>query len=91
MTNPTNVKARPTSMPTNKIFAATGGSGAGAALATIVLYFVDPQSKMPQTVTGAIAALITLVATFVAGYFMPPGEREDVITTGGHTVSARVS
>jgi hypothetical protein len=76
-----NPNAQPTSVPTNKTLAATGGSAVGAALATILLYLIDPESKLPQPVQVAVTTLMTAAITFIAGYFTPPGAREAVVQT----------
>ena len=90
MPEPANPNAQPTNTPTNKTVAATGGSVVGGALATIVLYLVDPQNTIPQPVQGAITTLAVAIVTFIAGYLTPPGSSEGVIrTVEGRVMSAR--
>ena len=87
---PANPNALPTNAPTNKTLAATGGSAVGAAMATIILYFIDPNSQIPQPVQVAVTTLLTAVVTFIAGYMAPPGATEGVIRTAeGQVVAAR--
>jgi len=77
MTTPPAVT--PTSAPTNKAVAATGGSAVGAAVSTILLYLLDPDGHLPQEVKVAITTLVTAVVTLAAAYFTPPGASEAVI------------
>ena len=66
--------------PTNKAIAATGGSAFGAALATLLLYALDPAGdKLPPSVAGAVTTIVTALVTLAAAYFTPPGASEVVI------------
>jgi len=90
MPDPANPNAQPTNAPTNKTLAATGGSAVGSAIATIVLYLIDPNNKIPQPVQVAVTTLTAAIVTFVAGYFTPPGATEGVVRTAeGKVMTAR--
>jgi hypothetical protein len=90
MPQPANPNAQPTNLPTNKTVAATGGSAVGAAVATILLYLIDPKSELPQAVQVAVTTLMTAIVTFIAGYWTPPGATEGVIRTAeGQVVMGR--
>lgn len=78
-TNPPAVTPTPTSAPTNKAVAATGGSAIGAAVSTIVLYLLDPNGHLPQEVKVAITTLVTAIITLAAAYYTPPGASEAVV------------
>lgn len=70
------------SAPTNKAVAATGGSAFGAALATIVIYFLELASIVPpDSVKAAISTILTALVTLGAAYFTPPGAGEVVVMT----------
>lgn len=91
MPEPANLKAQPTSVPTNKTFAAAGGSALGAAIATILLYLIEQYwGKLPETVSGAATILISVTVTFIAGFFVPHGANEGIMKDeNGNVVSAR--
>jgi len=81
----------PTAAPTNKSVAATGGSAFGAAVATIILYFLRDY-ELPEDVKTAIITIITAVVTAAAAYFTPPGTNEAVLVTSeGGMKMARVT
>ena len=91
MADPANPNAQPTTTPSNKTLAATGGSAVGAAVATIALFLIDPKgTKLPPTVSGSVTVLTTAFVTFIAGYFTPPGAGEGIVkSASGQAVSAR--
>lgn len=81
--------ATPTSAPQRKVLAATGGAAVATAVATLVLWGLDPASTLPPGVREAISTLVVAVFTFLAGYFTPPGAAETAVRTeDGRTVSA---
>ncbi|KAB0677580.1 hypothetical protein [Aureimonas leprariae] len=84
-----NNVATPSKAPTNKAIAATGGSAVGAAIATVILYLLDPNNQLPGAVTTAITTLVTAVVTLAAAYFTPPGSNEAIIMTQDGPKSAR--
>ncbi|MEL7115934.1 MAG: hypothetical protein AAGP08_10135 [Pseudomonadota bacterium] len=59
--------------PTTKV----AGASIAAAIVQILawLYQNASQEPLPMEVTGAL----TVIATFVAGYLVPPGSREQVV------------
>ena len=75
--------------PTNKAVAATGGSAMGAAISTLLLYGIELNPPLPDTVSGAISTLVTAAVTLAAAYFTPPGTNETVILTPDGPRSAR--
>jgi hypothetical protein len=83
----------PSSAPTNKAVAATGASAFGAAVAILVLYFLDKDNHLPAEVRGAITTIVTAILTACAAYFVPPGSGEAVVVrpngkvTTGRTVA----
>lgn len=81
----------PSSAPTNKSVAATGGSAFGAAVATIILYFLRGY-ELPPEVQAAITTIVTAIVTAAAAYFTPPGTNEAVmVAADGSTRMARVA
>lgn len=80
----------PSSAPTVKSVAATGGSLVGGAIAILVLYLTGWDKIPDPKVSGAIATLITAVVTFLGAYVVPPGAGEGVIVADGKTRTARV-
>lgn len=80
----------PSSAPTTKSIAATGGSVVGGAITVLILYWTG-WDKLDPKVSGAIATLITALVTFLAAYVIPPGAGEGVIVTAqGKTRTARI-
>lgn len=80
---------QPSAAPTNKAVAATGASGLGSMLATIILFY-GGGSGLPDNVQAALTGLITAIVTLAAAYFVTPGSGEAVTrTTQGRTVTAR--
>lgn len=72
----------PSSAPTNKAVAATGGSAFGAAVATILIYLLQLASiTPPDAVKAAITTIITALVTLGAAYYTPPGVSEAVVRT----------
>lgn len=72
--------AQVSAAPTNKALAATGGSGLGAAIATIVIHIIRSQfGPIPDDVTAAIAVLVTAIVTGLAAYFTPPGPSDGIV------------
>jgi hypothetical protein len=62
----------------NKVWAATGGSAIGGAVATLVVWYLDTNrilsaDALPTTVTSAISTLISTLAAFGSGYYVRPG------------------
>ncbi len=82
---------KPTKVPTNKTLAATGGSAVGGAIAIITVYVIEQHwGKLPQTVVGAITALISAIVTLIAGWLMPHGANEVIMKdASGKMVSGR--
>lgn len=76
-------------MPTNKAVAATGGSAVGAAISTLLVYGIELNHALPDTVSGAITTLVTAAVTLAAAYFTPPGTNETIILTPEGPRSAR--
>lgn len=84
-----------TGVPKNKVVAATGGAAVGSSIAIIVTWFVESgfahlQIQVPQTVLEAITVLVTTIATFAAGYMVPPGANEGSIVTQDGSVKSAV-
>jgi hypothetical protein len=75
---------RPTYKPSRKTTAATLGSAAAA----LVLYVANTLAHKngAPAVSGEMAGLVTVAATFAASWLIPPGAREAIIETarGGH-------
>ena len=77
----------------NKVWAATGGSAIGGAVATLVVWYLDTNriltlDALPTTVTSAISTLISTLAAFGSGYYVRPGANEvAVLDTSGRPVS----
>jgi putative exporter of polyketide antibiotics len=72
----------------NKAVAATGSSAFGAALSTIVLYFVELSAILPpESVKAAITTILTALATLGAAYFTPLGSGETVVRTTDEAVN----
>jgi hypothetical protein len=92
MSNENNppVVARQSYVPTNKAVAATGGSAIGAAIATLIVYWIDPTNTLPGTISGAITTLVTATVTLVAAWVTPPGANEAVVNTADGPRSARI-
>jgi hypothetical protein len=90
---PANMNAEQTSFPTNKTFAATGGSVVGSAIATIVLYVLQSYmtTPLPQTVEGAITIVVTALFTFAAGWFTPHGAKEAIMQSSTDRLSRHAS
>lgn len=87
----TPVQPTPTSAPTNKTVAATGASAFGAAIATLILFFLDKEKNLPPEVSGAITTIVTAVLTALAAYFVPPGAGEVVVRgADGKPKTARI-
>lgn len=59
--------------PAQKVLAGS----VGAAVATVLVYFIEALvgAPLPETVVGAIH----VITVFAFGYFMPPAERDDII------------
>ena len=75
--------------PTNKAVAATGASGLGSMLATIILFY-GGGTGLPDNVQTALTGLITAAVTLATAYFVPPGSGEGVRRTAeGKTVTIR--
>ncbi len=80
---PAPANPQQTNVPTNKTLAATGGSVVGAALATIIIYVIEPHSgKLPEAVSGAITVLMSATVTFIAGWLTPHGANEVILKDG---------
>ena len=87
-----NEAAEPTNVPSQKTLAATGGSAVGSALATILLYWLDPSSQLPPEVRTAVTVLISAAFTFLAGYITPPSSKEAVVkSASGKVMLGRVA
>jgi len=56
-------------------------SGVAGALTTVVIFVLDTYIMPSKPITAEIAAAITTVMTFAAGYLTPPAENDRVITT----------
>ncbi len=63
-----------TLMPTRKV---TGGALAGAV--TTILIAVLSRSDI--SISNEVAVAITTLVTFLASYFIPPAERDQVVAT----------
>jgi hypothetical protein len=77
---------RKTYKPSRKTVAATVGS----AVAALALYAANTfaQKSGSPAVPAEMASLVTVVATFAAGWFIPPGAREAIIETErGHRMA----
>lgn len=73
------IEHRPTFRPSRKTLAATIGS----AISAIALYYGN--SGPTHVVSPEIAGMLTVAATFVVGWIVPPGARERIIETArGH-------
>jgi hypothetical protein len=78
----------------NKVWAATGGSAIGRAVATLVVWYLDSNhilspDALPTTVTSAISTLISTLAAIGSGYYVRPGREEVAVMDGsGRPVSA---
>ena len=68
----------PTSAPVQKVIGATAGTGVGGALAVILIWAVSSFGHVvfPDFVALAITLLVSTIATFVAGYLVPPKSSE---------------
>lgn len=85
-----NQQIVPTKAPTRKTVAATGGSLFGAAVATVVLYALDPSGKMfPPEIRAAITTIVTALVTLAAAYYVPAASDEAVLVAGGKTLIGR--
>jgi hypothetical protein len=69
------IEHRKTLAPSRKTLAATVGS----AIAAVALYFAN--SNGTHAVPPEMASLVTVAATFAAGWLIPPGAREALIET----------
>ena len=79
---------RTTYRPARKTMAATLGS----AIAALALYVANSfaHKNGSPAVPAEMASVVTVVATFAAGWLIPPGAREALIATGrGGVRSAR--
>jgi hypothetical protein len=80
----------PTNVPTNKVLAATAGSGAGTAIGTIVCWLLRQNHvDLPPPVETAIATLFTASLTFAAAWLTPPGDTESITPGPVGPVSGR--
>jgi len=85
-----NQQIVPTRAPTRKAVAATSGSVLGAAVATLVLYALDPGgTALPPQIRAAVTTLVTAVVTMAAAYFVPAGSDEAVTVVNGKTLTGR--
>jgi hypothetical protein len=64
----------PSAAPQPKVIAGAGGAGIGSALAFILpwLVKVTTGAEMPIEVALAFGSILSIIGSFVAGYFTPP-------------------
>ena len=64
----------PSAAPQPKVIAGAGGAGIGSALAFILpwLVKVTTGTEMPVEVALAFGSILSIIGSFVAGYFTPP-------------------
>lgn len=80
MVSPANPDARPTSAPTTKTLAATGGSAVGGAIAVVVLHVISRfTGVLDKDLSDAITVIIGAAVTFLAGYYVPHGSGEGIV------------
>lgn len=92
ITNSAQVGAQPTNAPTNKVWAATGGSAIGTPLGTVLVYFLEQVAgPMPDNVKTALVAVFATVATLALGWVVPPGKCETVVQTQDGAKTARIA
>ena len=63
-----------TGRPANKVV----GGGLGAAVATILVWYLDDAGIVKDLPT-VVEAAIVLVVTFAVGYFVPPGKADTTV------------
>lgn len=71
-----------TNIPASKVQASTTAAGIAAALMTVFLWGAGetwPAHPIPVVVQGALLVLVTAACTYLAGYFTPPAERDQVV------------
>jgi hypothetical protein len=68
----------PTAAPVQKVIGAAAGSGVGGSLAVILIWAASSFGHIvfPDYVALAITLLVSTIATFVAGYLVPPKASE---------------
>jgi hypothetical protein len=64
----------PSAAPVPKVIAGAGGAGIGSALALIAPWLIREATgaEMPVEVALALGSLLSIIGSFVAGYFTPP-------------------
>ena len=81
---------KPTTVPTNKVVAATGASAFGGYVSTLLLYLLGLAGVTPpEEVKTAIAGIVTALLAGVVGYLVPPGTAETTVATPKGIVTAR--
>jgi hypothetical protein len=84
-----------TSTPKNKVVAATGGAAVGSAFAVIITWALNAlsdsfQVELPADVSTSLSLIFTSIATFLAGYYTPPGANEGSVVSDDGRVKAAV-
>ncbi|MHB8285991.1 MAG: hypothetical protein ACYDD1_15120 [Caulobacteraceae bacterium] len=87
--------ATPTTAPTKKVVAATGGAAVGPALALLICWaanrFLPTADAIPQDVQDALAIVASVLVSFIAGYYTSPDANETVASVSGKMVSAHAA
>lgn len=82
--------ATPTTAPTKKVVAATGGAAVGPALALLICWGANHflHAGIPDDVQDALAIVASALISFVAGYYTSPDANETVTSIDGKMLSA---
>ena len=64
----------PSSAPAPKVLAGAGGAGIGGSVALILPWLVKVTTgeEMPAEVALGFGTLLSMIGSFIAGYFTPP-------------------
>jgi hypothetical protein len=95
MTDTSSTQVQPTNSPTAKVMAATTGSAAGTAAATIIVYVLNTYllagRPLPNEVQSSITLLVAAGVSFLFGYYKSPSPSETTTVGGnGKPVTGRI-
>ena len=95
MTETSSTQVQPTNSPTAKVMAATTGSAAGSAVATIIVYVLNTYllsgRPLPNEVQSAVSLLVAAGVAFIFGYYKSPSPNEATTIGGnGKPITGRV-
>ncbi len=67
---------KPTAAPTRKVLSAA----VVGAIVTVVVWVLNHfVLKSSDQIDGTLSSALTTIATFIAGYFTPPGQNESIV------------